>query len=68
MVPIKRFLLVIIFIFNAISKGWKVKKLEDGSFLFKKKLKDISDNVHSEDFVNKFIDSNLEYNNNLIQP
>jgi hypothetical protein len=67
MIPIKRFLLIIIFIFNAISKGWKVQKLEDGSFLFKKSLKDVTENVHADDFVDKFIDSNLEYDNALVQ-
>lgn len=59
--PLNKLLTIILFVYNALAHGWKVKRLEDGSFLFKKSLKDISqdEDIHSDDFTENFIEKNL---------
>jgi len=49
-----------LFITNAIEKGWTVKKTKD-SYVFKKKHENKKSVFHDE-YLKKFIESNLDTN------
>ena len=49
-----------LFLSNAIEKGWSVKKT-DSSYIFRKKNENKKE-VFRADYLDKFIDSNLDIN------
>jgi hypothetical protein len=49
-----------LFMTNAIEKGWSVKKVKD-SYVFQKKTENKKE-VLRADYLEKFIDSNLDIN------
>lgn len=49
-----------LFLTNAIEKGWSVKKT-DLSYIFRKKMENKKE-VFRSDYLEKFIDSNLDIN------
>jgi len=49
-----------LFLTNAIEKGWSVKKTES-SYVFRKKTENKKEVLRS-DYLEKFIDSNLDIN------
>jgi hypothetical protein len=49
-----------LFLSNAIEKGWSVKKTES-SYVFRKKTENKKE-VFRSDYLEKFIDSNLDIN------
>lgn len=49
-----------LFLTNAIEKGWTVKKLKD-SYVFKKKHENKKE-ILNDEYLEKFIDSNLDIN------
>tara|TARA_Y100000385_G_scaffold289602_1_gene359593 strand:+ start:655 stop:900 length:246 start_codon:yes stop_codon:yes gene_type:complete len=53
-----------IFIYNAIEKGWTVKKINIGTkeqFEFTNNKDEIIKNFYSDDFLKKFVESNLAF-------
>ncbi len=52
-----------IFIYNALQKGWTVRKLEGSKFEFTKDLEFEKEEVNLEDYLKKFIRYNLNINN-----
>lgn len=46
------------FIYNSILNGWTVRKLKDGKFEFSKNKDEIKE-FHLENFLEKFVDMNL---------
>ena len=54
-----------IFIYNALKTGWSVKMLTEGKFEFKKSLEkaNYTKEVFLDDYLKKFIESNLEIEN-----
>ena len=53
------------FIYNAIVKGWSVKYLDNNKFEFINKGEAIKKEFFLENFLDKFIDSNLNIDNIL---
>ena len=49
-----------LFLTNAIEKGWTVKKMKD-SYVFKKKHENKRE-ILNDEYLEKFIDSNLDIN------
>jgi hypothetical protein len=49
-----------LFLTNAIEKGWSVKK-SDSSYVFRKKNENKKE-IFRSDYLEKFIDSNLDIN------
>ena len=49
-----------LFLTNAIEKGWTVKKMKD-SYVFKKKHENKRE-ILNDEYLDKFIDSNLDIN------
>jgi hypothetical protein len=49
-----------LFLTNAIEKGWSVKK-SDSSYIFRKKNENKKE-IFRSDYLEKFIDSNLDIN------
>ena len=54
-----------IFIYNALKTGWSVKMMAEGKFEFKKYLEkaNYTKEVFLDDYLKKFIESNLEIEN-----
>jgi hypothetical protein len=54
-----------IFIYNALKTGWSVKMMAEGKFEFKKSLEksNYTKEVFLDDYLKKFIESNLEIEN-----
>lgn len=52
-----------IFIYNALLKGWTVKMLEDNKFEFLKDNESIKKEVDLSDYLRKFIQYNLNIDN-----
>lgn len=52
-----------IFIYNALLKGWTVKMLEDNKFEFLKDNESIKKEVDLSDYLRKFIQFNLNIDN-----
>jgi hypothetical protein len=52
----------LIFIWNAKCDGWKVKKIDDNMYEFKKHLKNLSieelNSVNTDDYIHEFIKKN----------
>lgn len=53
------------FIYNAIINGWSVKYLNNNKFEFVNKNEEIKKEFFLENFLDKFIDNNLNINNIL---
>lgn len=56
------------FVYNAVLNGWTVKKLKDGKFEFSKNKEDIKKEFYLDNFLEKFVDSNLNINNIINNP
>ena len=54
-----------IFIYNALKDGWSVKMINNGKYEFKKSKSNIKKELLLEDYLNKFIEYNLNINNIL---
>ncbi len=52
-----------IFIYNAVQKGWTVRKMEGNKFEFTKNLESEKQEVNLEDYLKKFIQYNLSIDN-----
>ena len=52
-----------VFIYNAIMKGWTVRKIEGVKFEFTKDLESEKEQVNLEDYLRKFIIYNLNIEN-----
>ena len=52
-----------IFIYNAVLKGWTVKKLEGNRFEFTRDLEHEKKEVNLEDYLRRFIAYNLNIDN-----
>lgn len=50
------------FIYNAILSGWTVKKLNDNKFEFSNTKDELKKEFHLDDFLQKFVESNLNIN------
>ena len=50
------------FVYNALLNGWTVRKLKNNKFEFSKNAEDIKKEVYLDNFLNKFIDTNLNIN------
>jgi hypothetical protein len=51
-----------VFVYNAIMKGWTVRKLENNQFEFTKDLESEKQEVNLEDYLRRFILYNLNIN------
>jgi len=51
-----------VFVYNAILKGWTVRKLENNQFEFTKDLESEKQEVNLEDYLRRFILYNLNIN------
>lgn len=53
-----------VFIYNALQDGWTIRKLSDNNIEFRKKKTTLT-NFNDEDFLDNFIENNLELPKNL---
>mgnify|MGYP001425125329 CR=1 FL=1 len=51
-----------LFIYNAVQKGWTVKKLKDTRFEFSHNKDEIKKDFYLDDFLKDFVKSNLDIN------
>ena len=56
------------FVYNAVLNGWTVKKLKDKKFEFSKNKEEIKKEFYLDNFLEKFVDSNLNINNIINNP
>lgn len=56
------------FVYNAVINGWTVKKLKDTKFEFSKNKEEIKKEFYLDNFLEKFVDSNLNINNIINNP
>ena len=52
-----------VFIYNAVLKGWTVRKTENGKFEFTKDLESEKEEVNLEDYLRRFMVYNLNIEN-----
>ena len=50
------------FVYNALLNGWTVRKLKNNKFEFSKNKEEIKKEVYLDNFLNKFIDANINVN------
>ncbi len=51
-----------LFIYNAVQKGWTVKKLKNTRFEFSNNKDEIKKDFYLDDFLKDFVKSNLDIN------
>jgi len=52
-----------VFIYNALKKGWTVKQLENNKFEFIKEKSKIKKEINLENYLKNFIQNNLNIEN-----
>ena len=52
-----------VFIYNAVQNGWKVKKITDDKYVFKKSKDDVSREVYLDEYVSNFLKNNVNIDN-----
>jgi|TARA_B100001093_G_C26707058_1_gene961710 hypothetical protein len=53
------------FIYNAVQKGWTVRKQSNGRFEFTNDKEEIIKNFYLDDFLKNFVESNMEFSSIL---
>jgi hypothetical protein len=53
------------FIYNAVQKGWTVRKESNGRFEFTNDKEEIIKNFYLDDFLKNFVESNMEFSSIL---
>ena len=49
-----------LFIYNALTDGWNIRKLNNKNIEFKKKKKKLMEKYKDDDYLNNFIKNNLK--------
>lgn len=52
-----------IFIYNAVQNGWKVKKMSEDKYIFKKSKDEASREVYLDEYVSNFLKNNVSIDN-----
>ena len=53
------------FIYNAVQKGWTVKKITNGRFEFTNNKDEVIKNFYLDDFLKDFVESNINFSSVL---
>ena len=51
------------FIYNALMKGWSVRAMDNNKFEFKKTKQEFKKEICIDDYLNNFINENLDIEN-----